>query len=133
MRIGRTILAVLIALSVAMLPAAAGAGSRSSPPVDVSSDMATTDMPSSDMSAADMAAMDMSAMEGDCCPHKANPCDKADDCRTMATCVLKCFSFVGTAWSTIAFPSSFATLAAPFADKSFPSQTGSPPFRPPRV
>jgi hypothetical protein len=131
MRIGRTILALLIALSVAMLPAAAGTGLRSSASADMSS--TATDMPSSDMSATDMAAMDMSAMEGDCCPHKANPCDKADDCRTMATCVLKCFSFAGTAWSTITFPSSFAKLAVPFGGAALPSQTGSPPFRPPRT
>jgi uncharacterized protein involved in copper resistance len=136
MRIGRTILALLIALSVAMLPAEAGAGSRSSGPADMSgSDMSATDMPYSDMSATDMAAMDMtamdmSAMEGDCCPHKNNPCD--NDC-TMATCALKCFSFAGTAWSTIAFPSSFAKLAVPFGGGPLSSQTGSPPFRPPRA
>ena len=128
MRVGRTILALLVALSVAMLPAAAGAGLRSS----ASEDMSATDMPS-DMSATDMAAMDMSAMEGDCCPHKANPCDKADDCRTMATCVLKCFTFAGTAWSTITFPSSFAKLAVPCGGGPLPSHTGTPPFRPPRV
>jgi hypothetical protein len=30
-------------------------------------------------------------------PHKTNPCEKAmDDCGTMATCALKCFSFAGT-------------------------------------
>jgi hypothetical protein len=134
MRIGRTILALLIALSVAMLPAAAGAGSRSSASADMSgSDMSATDMPSSDMSATDMAAMDMSAMEGDCCPHKANPCDKANDCATMAACALKCFSFAGAAWSVITFPASFANLAIPFGDGPPPSQTGSPPFRPPRA
>ena len=129
MRIGRTILALLIALSVAMLPAAAGAGFRSSAPTD----MSANDMSASDMSASDMSAMDMSAMEGDCCPHQANPCDKADDCRTMATCALKCFTFAGTAWSTITFPSSFAKLAVPIGGGPLSSQTGSPPFRPPRT
>jgi hypothetical protein len=128
MRIGRTILALLIALSVAMLPAAAGAGSRSTPPADMSGDISTTDVLSSDMS-----ATDMSAMEGDCCPHKANPCDKANDCATMAACALKCFSFAGTAWSAITFPASFANLAIPFGDGPPPSQMGSPPFRPPRA
>jgi hypothetical protein len=121
MRVGRTILALLLALSVAMLPAAAGAGVSSKSPE------------TADISDTDMSTTDMSAMEGDCCPHKANPCDQADDCATMAACALKCFSFAGAPWSVIVFPSSFAKLAAPFADKSFPSQTGSPPFRPPRV
>jgi hypothetical protein len=113
MGIGRTILAVLIALSVAILPAAGSAG----------------------MSAKSPEPADMSMMEDmtDCCPHKANPCEKAMDCGAMATCVLKCFSFVGTLSSTIVFPSACATMATFFANNSFSSQTSSPPFRPPRV
>jgi hypothetical protein len=112
MRIGRTILALLVALSVAMLPAAGGAGV--SPKSPEPADMSMTD--------------DMS----DCCPHKANPCEKAmDDC--MATCVLKCFNFAGTLSSIIVLPSVCAKMAAFFANNSFSSQTGSPPFRPPRV
>jgi hypothetical protein len=116
MRIGRTILALLIALSVAMLPAAAGAGVSSKSP-----EMA-------DMDAGDMS----SAMEDDCCPHKANPC-AMDDCGSMATCALKCFSFSGASSSIIVFPSTFAKVATPFAANPFSSQTGTPPFRPPRV
>ena len=114
MGIGRTILAVLIALSVATLPAAGGAG----------------------VSAKSPEPADMSMMEDmtDCCPHKANPCEKAmDDCAAMATCVLKCFSFAGTSSSTIVFPSTSAKMTASFATNSFSSQTGSPPFRPPRA
>jgi hypothetical protein len=120
MRIGRTILALLIALSVAMLPAAAsaGAGSKSPGSVEMSSDMS---------------APDMSAMADDCCPHKANPCDEAGDCGTMATCVLKCFSFADASPSTIVFPSSLTTPAAPVVVDPLPSHTGSPPFRPPRA
>jgi hypothetical protein len=114
MRIGRTILAVLIALSVAILPAAGSAG----------------------MSAKSPEPADMSMMEDmtDCCPHKANPCEKAmEDCAAMATCVLKCFSFAGTLSSIIVFPSACAKMAACFANNPFSLQTGSPPFRPPRV
>ena len=84
MSIGRTILALLVALSVALLPAAAGAG----------------------VSVKSPAQADMSAMEDmhDCCP-KANPCDKAmDDCGTMATCALKCFSFAATSSSNHRIP-----------------------------
>jgi hypothetical protein len=110
MSIGRTILALLIVLSVAMLPAVGGAR------IIVKS--------------ADMSAM----ADMDCCPHKANPCDKAmDDCASMATCALKCFSFAGTSFSNIVFPSSSAKLPASIAVNPFSSQTGSPPFRPPRV
>jgi hypothetical protein len=111
MRIGRTILAIIIALSVAVLPAAGGIGKSPKP-------------------------ADMSMMEDmtDCCPHKANPCEKAmDDCAAMATCVLKCFSFAGTLSSIIIFPSASAKIATFFANNPFSSQTGSPPFRPPRV
>ena len=109
MNLGRTILALLIALSVAMLPAAAGG------------------LISNDMT-------DMSAMGDDCCPPKANPCDKAmGDCSSMAACALKCFSFSGSSYSIVAFPSIPASLSPPFESNSFRSQTSSPPFRPPRV
>jgi Tfp pilus assembly protein PilW len=96
-------------LSVAMLPAAgaAVASSQSAAPAGMSM---TDDM--------------------DCCPHKANPCD---DCATMATCALKCFSFAETSSATIVFPSTSAKMTATFASNPFSSQAGSPPFRPPRV
>ena len=112
MGIGRTILAIVIALSVAALPAAGAAV----------------------VSAQSAAAADMSMTEDmDCCPHKGNPCEKAmEDC-AMATCALKCFSFAGTLSSAIVFPSSAAQMTASFANNPFCSQTGSPPFRPPRV
>jgi hypothetical protein len=114
MNIGRTILALLIALSVAMLPAAGGAG-------------VGTKLP-------EPADMSMAEDMHDCCPHKADPCDKAvDDCGTMATCALKCFSFAGASSSIIVFPSAFAKMTALFAGNPYSSQTGSPPFRPPRV
>ena len=112
MNVGRTILALLIGLSVAMLPAAGGAGIKSPAPAG------------------------MSLMEGmpDCCPDKASPCEKAmDHCASMATCALKCFSFVATASSIIVFPSTFASMTIPLAANPFASQTGSPPFRPPRI
>jgi hypothetical protein len=70
----------------------------------------------------------------DCCPHKANPCEKAmEDCTAMATCALKCFSFAGTLSSAIVFPSTSTKMTASFAANPLSSQTGSPPFRPPRV
>jgi hypothetical protein len=113
MSIGRTIVALLIALSVAILPAAASAG----------------------MTVKSPEAAGISTAEGmpDCCPHKVNPCGKVmDDCAAMATCALKCFSFVETS-AVIIFPSAFAKMTASFATDRFSSQTGSPPFRPPRA
>ena len=70
----------------------------------------------------------------DCCPHKANPCDKTTDgCSSMATCALKCFTFSSTASLAIIFPSHLANLGPAFETNPFSSQTGHPPFRPPRV
>jgi hypothetical protein len=113
MSIGRTIVTLLIALSVAMLPAAGSAG------VSVKSPEA--------------AGISMTEGMPDCCPHKANPCEKATDvCAAMAACALKCFSFLGTS-AVIVFPSAFAKMTASFAANPFSSQAGSPPFRPPRV
>jgi hypothetical protein len=114
MNIGRIVLALLIALSVGMLPAASGAGLNVKP--------------------AESAGMSAMQEMPDCCPHKANPCGKAmDDCGAMATCALKCFSFAGTSSSIIVFASVFARMTALFATNAFSAQTGSPPFRPPRI
>jgi hypothetical protein len=113
MSIARTIVTLLIALSVAILPAAASAG-MSVKSLEAAGISTTEDMP-------------------DCCPHKANPCEKAmDNCGSMATCALKCFSFVGTS-SIIVFPSTFAKMTASFAANPLSSQAGTPPFRPPRA
>ena len=113
MSIGRTIVALLIALSVAILPAAASAGMTVKSP-DAAGIYLTEDM-------------------SDCCPHKVSPCEKAmDDCGAMAACALKCFSFLGTS-AGIVFPSAFAKMTASFAANPFSSQAGSPPFRPPRA
>ena len=113
MSIGRTIVALLIALSVAMLPAAGSAAMSAKSP-EAAGIYVTDDM-------------------SDCCPHKANPCEKAmDDCAAMATCALKCLSFLGTS-AVIVFPSAFAKMTASFAANPCSSQAGSPPFRPPRA
>jgi len=115
MSIGRTILTLLIALSVAMLPAVAGSNIA----------LKLTDMTEmADM--ADMAAMD----DMDCCPHKAKPCD---DCSSMATCQLACFGFSATASSNVIFPRVTASLSPLSGANAFRSQIGSPPFRPPRA
>jgi len=110
--IARTIFAVLIAVSVAMLPAASGAAFKLKP----------TDM---------TAISDMSVSEpmDECCPH---PCDKAvDDCLSMAACA--CFGFATTSFSQLVHPLVLASMIPEFAGGVFHSQAGHPPFRPPRV
>jgi hypothetical protein len=51
----------------------------------------------------------------------------------MATCALKCFTFSSTASLAIIFPSHIANLGPALETNPFNSQTGTPPFRPPRV
>jgi uncharacterized protein involved in copper resistance len=115
-RIGRTVFALLVALSVATLPAAVGfaAGSKT---------------------------MEVSASETmpDCDHHRHNmPSDKTqkttDDGACMGACAAACFGFMPTAFSDIAFSSPIST--APWLNRtsdSVPSQLGNLPFRPPRA
>jgi len=112
MNVGRTTLALLIAISVAMLPVAAGINIAAK-------SMGMTEM-------ADMAAME----DMDCCPHKAKTCD---DCSSMATCPLMCFGLFAKSASNIIFPSVVASVNPLSGANAFHSQKGSPPFRPPRV
>jgi hypothetical protein len=115
MAFARTIFALLIAASVAILPAA-GAAAFKLKPQD--------------------AATEMSADEPthDCCPPSANPCDKAmDDCGTMASCALKCFSSSAGVSSPLSFPLTLGSVMPLFEGGDFHSKTSSPPFRPPRI
>ena len=120
MNVARAILAFLIAVSLAALPAAAHAGVMIKP------------MHASAMD--HMAAADMSAMDDmDCCPHKTDTSKKAiDDCAAMAGCVL-CTGFLATAPSSLNFPLLLAARAYSPPSDPLPSQAGSPPFRPPRI
>lgn len=113
MRAARTLFAVLIAASVAMLPAAgfavAGGGHAG---------MA--------MSA------DMSEAMDDCCPGDVKPC-AAGDCRAMASCAFKCFNLAPFTATGAPHPLERATQLALYADAAVPVYRGAPPFRPPRV
>jgi hypothetical protein len=113
MAIARTIVAALVALSVALLPVAGGTAFKPAP-------VETMDM-SASMSGAD--PMD------DCCPPVANPCA---DCGSMAVCALKCFSFTSGSVSPVVYPASLALIMVPFDSAAFCSRTHPPPFRPPR-
>ena len=115
MRIARPILALLIALSVAVLPAAG----------HVAMSGQTMDM----ANAAEMSAMDDMA----CCPDKPQPVHKSmDDCASMAGCVF-CFGFLGPVASHVVAPVFATSGVIAFAPAPFDSQHTHPPFRPPRV
>jgi hypothetical protein len=115
MRVARPILALLIALSVAVLPAAGHIGAHLKP-----------------MDAAEMTQM--SAMDDmACCPHKPQPVHKSiDDCASMAGCIL-CFGFLGPAASYVASLIFSTSAVIAFATDPLDSQPAHPPFRPPRA
>jgi len=115
LRIGRTIFAVLIGLSVATLPAATGFAANAATATDVSASKA---MP-------------------DCDHHHNAPSDKtqktAGDCACMAACALTCFSFTAPGSSGITFSSPASTALKPVrTDTNVSSRMGSPSYRPPR-
>ncbi len=121
MHVGRTILVLLLALSVAVLPMKAGAA------VTVkSADISDT--------STGMDRMSSSMDDMDCCPHKKVPAEKgiADCCSSMATCPMNCLGFTGTS-SLIVFSPLPGSAIVPSVTDPLHSQTGSPPFRPPRV
>jgi hypothetical protein len=110
MNICRTIFALLIALSVATLPAAGGVAA-----IAQSADMS---MP----------------VSMDDCDRAVMPCHKAmDDCQSMAACALKCFNYSETSFLIVTFPVLLADRTAAFAADLFRGQTIGTPFRPPRV
>jgi hypothetical protein len=55
-----------------------------------------------------------------------------DTCGSMATCALKCFSFATGLTSPLTDPWALASSLPLLESRSLRSQTGSPPFRPPR-
>jgi len=110
MSLVRTLAALLIALSVALLPASLGAGR-----------------------ALASAGSAMTMAMDDCCPTPDEPCDKnVNDCAFMAACVLKSFNFAVQEVAGTVLPL-FQTLAlALAASTDLPSHSGSPPLHPPR-
>jgi len=115
LRIGRTIFAVLIGLSVATLPAATGFAANAATATEMSASKA---MP-------------------DCDHHHNAPSDKtqktAGDCACMAACALTCFSFTAPGFSGITFSSPASAALKPVrTSTNVSSRMGSPPYRPPR-
>ena len=115
LRLGRTILAIVIGLSVAILPASAGYAASTA----ISEMSASAAMPDCDH--------DHGA--------SGNPAQKTTHgCADMATCALSCFNFTATASSDIIFALSAGAALKPVrtTDK-LPARTVSAPFRPPRA
>lgn len=123
MRSARVIMALLIALSVALLPTAGSTmpvvGSTAQ--ADVAHDMV---MPS-----------DMQGAMHDCCPDhaKTKPGKQHGDQCPMAFCCAAFVSIASPAGFHFDFPILAGNLLLPPADQVVALHSGSPPFRPPRV
>lgn len=111
----RTIFILVISLSVATLPAAAGF-SANAPASKSASSMIMPD-----------------------CGHQirmpAEETQKTDiDCISISGCVFHCFSFTGVSAANVGFVPAVGATLRPMrkSDRLF-SQTGSLPFRPPRI
>jgi len=111
MRIGRTILAFLLALSLATLPMAGAFA--------VAKDEAT-------------ASDEVVASGHDGCDHEATPADHAmKGCQ--GDCAAKCCNCYAVVFSGVTIPAPIGGTESPFVSNPFHSQTASPPYRPPRV
>jgi hypothetical protein len=116
MRYARLILACLIALSVAALPAGAVGAFAA---VAKSADLA------------------ISSSMPDCCDHEMPPCDHPGGdtglCGAMAGCMAKCFSYVGTSSPGALLARVGAVIQPNWIADLVLLNIGSPPFRPPRL
>ncbi len=126
MKIVRIILACLLAFAVATLPAASAfalaKGGMVGEEAAASSGMASMAMsPAGDMA--------------DCRDHTKVPCHdgKMSGCASTSMCTLKCFNFFALDVAHIAFPLILSMDMPTLADSTRPIDTGSSPFRPPRV
>jgi hypothetical protein len=116
MHIGRAIFAVLIGLSVAMLPATIGIAAGVATATAVS---ASQTMPDCDHHHNAPASQPYKAINGGTC---------------IAGCALSCFGFTATEYSGISFSSPVSAALKPLGvSRNISSQMGSPPFRPPRA
>jgi hypothetical protein len=108
MRAARFIFAILLAVSVALVPAAGVAAVTSH-------------------------AMQAS-MPGRCAESCSMSCDKAcAGCKNTAACALKCFNFSGAIYSAEILAPSGALFVRPFVEKSACPYDSTLPTRPPPV
>ena len=113
MRTGRIILTFLVAMSLALLPMAGAFA-----------------VPKDEVTASD--AVVASAL--DCCDDEGMPIDHMmKDCHAAAGCASKCFSVYGAMFSSPMIHPPVTGAEPSFTTKTFRSQEGNPPFRPPRV
>src|SRR5882672_8114360 len=118
--VGQTILTLILAVSVAMLPIAGTAGhsSQSSETVDMS------------------VSADTSTAQGmpDCCPPGAVPCDKANsNSMSMVGCVGICCGFLVSIASPLMISLVEVEMLRAGVSAVLCSESTTPPFRPPRV
>ncbi len=115
----RTILVALIALSVAVLPAAGGMMPAAKQGGTLRSEQASS-----------------AAMPVDCqhsVPVRDHGSKPLNDCAGMASCAVNCFSYAGTTVPVIALAPTCSTPHPIIEAGVAMSKIGSPPFRPPRV
>ncbi len=113
MQLARTILAILIALSLAVLPMARAFA-----------------LPKGEVAASELVV----ASAHDCCDHEGMPAEHGSkECQAAAGCFAKCFNFGAVEISGATVHPPAGGTESIFVDKNFLSPTGSPPFRPPRV
>jgi hypothetical protein len=113
MRIGRTILAFLVALSLALLPMAGAFA-----------------VPGDEPMASDV----VDASAHDCCDHESTPADHVmKECQASAGCTAKCFNFYALVFSGVTILSPIGGTESHFVSNPFYSHTASPPYRPPRA
>lgn len=114
MRISRAIFAVLIGLSVAMLPATIGVAAGATTATKFFASQAIVD----------------------CDHHHTAPSgktQKADDSLCIAGCALNYFNYAATGFSGIAVSLPISAVLKPVrVSENISSRMGSPPFRPPR-
>ncbi|MBX6425549.1 MAG: hypothetical protein IRZ09_06465 [Variibacter sp.] len=125
MGVVRTILVFLIALSVALLPAAGTVAAAASAHLSATQDL-TQGLQESPAVAPDDCAHD----QAPCCDHGSKT---MGDCPSMATCPAKCFNYTGAVLPDLLPTPAGSTLEPMAASDLVVSKTGSPPFRPPRV
>ena len=119
MAIARTIVAIWVAVSVALLPIAGGMAVASAPTATAKATVVS--MP-------------------ECCDHDDGMAmehpsmnDMGNECQANAGCVAKCFSLCGAMfWGPILHPPIAKGEPSPWT-QPLRSQVGNPPFRPPRV
>ena len=126
MRIVRMMMALVIGLSVALLPTAGSA---------VSIIGSASQEASEAMSKDTTMASDMSGAMDECCPDlaKDNTCDQPGDHCPMAFCGAQLLNLALTDVFRFNSPAAAGHLLPIPADQVVTLHSGSPPFRPPRV